>query len=115
MIFSFVRRPLCYDRVLPRLVAVDFHLALPVGVEHVGALEAADLAERQRHLGEERMLVGGVYPEGLQRGDRVRVDGLQDKESSWLELLQSQAVEAQELLVGHVLYHLGAEDCAYRI
>lgn len=73
-------------RVLSRLIAISFYVARSVGMEYVGRLEAVDPAQCQRDLREDGVLVGEVYPKSLQRGDGVRVDGLDDQEPVRLQL-----------------------------
>ena len=62
-------------------------LAMP-GREHVGGGEARHRAERQRGLGKDRVPVGDVHPERLERGEVVGIDRLGDQQSAWRQLAQ---------------------------
>lgn len=89
-------------------------IAVPARGEDIARGETCDRAGCQGYLGEDRVLVGHVHPEGLQRSHPVRVDGLGDEESAGAQLLQRQPQQSMQLGLRQVLDHLGGEDGAKR-
>ena len=78
--------------------------------EDVALGVAGERAEREHRLREQRVLVRGVDPEGLQRRRRVRVDGLGDQQPAGAQPRAAELEEALQLGRPQVLHHLGAED-----
>src|SRR5205823_8547997 len=103
----------CSDHcVSSSMRAIRGVIATPLRMEDVCRVKAVDAAERQHDLGEERMLVRWIDPEGLERLRVVWIDGLEDQQTSRRELGRRESKKLDQPFVGKVLDRLRGEDHA---
>src|SRR2546425_179823 len=102
------------DRILALSGSIAFGVAVAVRIDHSRLHESLTPAKGEERLGEDRLLVRQVDPEGLERLDRVRVHCLGDEDASWFQFSSRELEQREQIVKPDVLDELRAEDRAKR-